>query len=167
MFNGVKALIRGTKMAEETKEVAAKNAAKEDLAKRGPGRPKGSGKRGRPKGSKNKKKGKVGRPRLKDEVTPKSLVGAVKRGPGRPPKAEVEGVAKRKPGRPKRSGKGKPGRPKGSGKKRGRKPGRKAAVVPKGFIKKAEAKRLVKAAVANLKATLPKVIRKELLKLLK
>jgi hypothetical protein len=40
-------------------------------------------------------------------------------------------------------------------------------VLPKGFIKKTEAKRLVKAAVARLKATLPKVIRKELLKLLK
>jgi len=129
-------------MAKETKEVAAKEAAQEELTKRGSGRPKGSGKRGRPKGSKNKKKGKPGRP---------TKVVTTKRGPGRP----------------KGSGKGKPGRPKGSGKKRGRNPGRKAAVIPKGFIKKAEAKRLVKVAVANLKATLPKVIRKELLKLLK
>lgn len=45
-----------------------------------------------------------------------------KRGPGRPPKAEVTpkdlvGAAKKKPGRPKGSGKGKPGRPKGYGKR--------------------------------------------------
>jgi hypothetical protein len=144
-------------MVEETKESAAREAAMVDPAKPAKkkrkytrrakvavGRPKGSGKRGRPKGSKNKPKGKVGRPK----------------------KVATEGV-KRGPGRPKGSGKGKPGRPKGSGKKRGPKPGRKAVVVPKGFIKKAEAKRLVKAAVANLKATLPRVIRKELLKLLK
>jgi hypothetical protein len=136
MFEGAKALLRGKKMAENPKEETAKEVAAEIMGKatkkkRGPGRPKGSGKRGRPKGSKNKKKGRIGRPKK---------VAAAKRGPGRP---------------------------KGSGKKRGRKPGRKAAVVPKGLIKKAEAKRLVKAAVAKLKATMPKVIRKELLKLLK
>ena len=154
MFEGAKALLRGKKMAEETKETAAKDAALADLskpakkkrkytrrAKAAVGRPKGSGKRGRPKGSKNKKKGQ----------------------PGRPKKVGV----KRGPGRPKGSGKGKSGRPKGLGKNRGPKPFRGATVIPKGFIKKAEAKRLVTAAVANLKASMPKVIRKELLKLLK
>lgn len=45
MFESAKALLRGKKMAEESKEQSAKEAAKEDLAKRGPGRPKGSGKR--------------------------------------------------------------------------------------------------------------------------
>lgn len=87
------------------------------------------------------------------------------------------GKKKRGPGRPKGSGKRGPGRPKGSknkpAKKRGRKPGpkpgRKAAKAGllKGYVKQAEAKRLAKAAVAKLKAQLPGLVRRQLLKLLK
>jgi hypothetical protein len=147
MLEGVKALLRGKKMAEESKEQSAKDAALEDLSKpakkkRGPGRPKGSGKRGRPKGSKNKKKGK----------------------PGRPRKVATEGV-KRGPGRPKGPGKGKPGRPRG--KRRGRKPGSINGAIPKGYVKISQARRIAKDAVAKVKAGLPKLIRKELLKLLR
>jgi hypothetical protein len=118
-----------------------------------------------------------GRPRKDAEVTPRSEVGAQKRkpgrpigsgkrGPGRPPKDPNAVVAKRGPGRPKGAGKRKPGRPKRSvSKKRGRKPGRKAAIL-KGYVKAAEAKRIAKQAVAKLKSKIPGIVKRELKKLL-
>jgi hypothetical protein len=82
--------------------------------------------------------------------------GTGKRGPGRPPKAAGEAVVvKRGPGRPKGSGKKGPGRPVRS------------AGLAKGLVTQREAKKLVKAAVAAYKAQLPKLIKKELRKLLK
>ncbi|MGH7442900.1 MAG: hypothetical protein ACREKE_09540 [bacterium] len=82
-----------------------------------------------------------------------------KRGPGRP-----KGAGKRGPGRPKGSGKG-PGRPKG---KRGRPKGSTAKTVSlKGYVKQREAKRMVKEAVRAFKAKLPRLITKELKKLLR
>jgi hypothetical protein len=95
-----------------------------------------------------------------------------KRGPRRPrgKRGRPKGSKNKKVGRPK--GSGKRGRPKGSKNKRvGRpkgstKPGRKPGVL-KGYVKVAEVKRIAKAAAAKVKATLPKLIRRELLKLLK
>ena len=95
-----------------------------------------------------------------------------KRGPGRPKGSGV----KRGPGRPKGSGvKRGPGRPKGSGAKRG--PGRppkakRGAGRPKGPGRKAglgprDVKRAVKAALKAYQAKLPKLIKKELKRMLR
>ena len=137
MFGGVKALLRGKTMAEETKDQAAKEAAAAEQkkapkkkrkytrrAKRSPGRPKGSGTK------------------------------------------KAAEVAKRGPGRPKGSGKGKPGRPKGSG-KRGRpkaaavKTGVVSALVAK------QVRALVKAERTALSAHVKNQVAKEVKKALK
>ncbi len=123
---------------------------------------------------------------MSTEITPKHEVGAErprrgrgKRGPGRPK------GSKNKPGRPKGS-KNKPGRPKGSKNKPGRPKGPRptkegaakrgsgrpkgvsASAVPlKGYVKQREARRIAKDAVAAFKAKLPKLITRELKKLLR
>jgi len=174
-------------MAEEVKKFETKEEvrAAQPVQKRGPGRPKGSGKKaaekvsvrpakpsveapvvrrgpGRPKGSGKKAPGRPAKADVAAVVVkrgPGRPKGSGKRGPGRSPKAVVEAVAvKRGPGRPKGSGKKGPGRP--------RKVGRPANPA-KGLVTQREAKRLVKAALAVYKAKLPKLIKKELRKLLK
>ena len=137
--------------------VAAAPRAGRPSKKRGPGRPKGSGvKRG------------PGRP-PKAAAAAEAVVkrgpgrpkgSGAKRGPGRPPKAAAaaEAVVKRGPGRPKGSSvKRGPGRPKG--------PGRPAAV--KAGVSPRQVKRIVKAAVKAYQAQLPKLINKELRRLLR
>lgn len=112
--------------------------------------------------------------KTKEIVESAVLVGGQpkKRGPGRPKGSGV----KRGPGRPKGSGvKRGPGRPKGSGVKRGpgrppkakRGPGR-----PKGSGRKAglgprDVKRAVKAALKAYQAKLPRLIKKELKRMLR
>ena len=139
-------------MTEQTKEAAAKEAAEQDLSKlngkatkRGPGRPK------------------IGTIEpiavsLEDLVEASPTTPAPKRGPGRP-----KGSAKAKPGRPKKSGNS------AQAVKRGPKPA--AGGFLKDYVKKDEARKIAKKAVekalAKIEAGLPKLVQRELKKLLK
>jgi hypothetical protein len=139
-------------MPEQTKEAAAKEAAEQDLSKlnakaamRGPGRPK------------------VGTIEplavsLEDLVEDSPAIPTPKRGPGRP-----KGSAKAKPGRPKKTGTAV------QAVKRGPKPA--AGGFLKDYVKKDEARRIAKKAVekalAKVEAGLPKLVQRELKKLLK
>jgi len=139
-------------MTEQTKEAAAKEAAEQDLSKlndnagkRGPGRP---------------KMGTI-EPiavSLEDLVDPAPAPPAPKRGPGRP-----KGSAKAKPGRPKKT-KSAP-----QAVKRVPKPA--AGGLLKDYVKKDEARKIAKKAVekalAKIEAGLPKLVQRELKKLLK
>jgi len=139
-------------MPEQSKEAAAKEAAEQDLskldskaAKRGPGRPKAG----------------TIEPlavSLEDLVEAPPLGPAPKRGPGRP-----KGSAKSKPGRPKKT------KPAAPAVKRAPKPA--AGGFLKDYVKKAEARKIAKKAVerakAKIEAGLPKLVLRELKRLLK
>jgi hypothetical protein len=108
-------------------------------------------------------KRKPGRPAKGADAVP------AKRRPGRPFKNTTPEVAKRGPGRPK----GKPGRPRkveANAPKRGRKPKEGGGLLA-GYIKRDEAQRLAEdaaaQAVAGVYAKLPKLILKELKRLLR
>jgi hypothetical protein len=102
----------------------------------------------------SKRKSGPGRPKGPGKRGPGRPKGSGKKGPGRPAKAAV----KRGPGRPKGSGKKGPGRPRKAGVPAG---------LAKSLVTRREAKRLVKAALAKQKELLPRLIKKELRKMLR